>query len=185
MKNLKGFAILVILAAAALLLWVFAPVVLADEAGAIGPLLGDTGVIALVGLLAVVAEGLVEGLVAPLFDKWQLDKFWLTYAAWAVVSILVGLSGANLFVGIFPPLVGVILTALIAGRGANWIHDVFSRAAKSKEAIALQLAEHKEYNRRQQEAADAYKVWLEEEAKLSEEAEAGDPYGAANDELAF
>lgn len=105
----------------------------------IGPILGDTGTIAIVGLLATCAEALTEGLIAPIFSKYNLDTFWLQYLAWAAAGALVGLSGANLFGGVLPPLVGVILTALIAGRGSNFLHDLFSATAKRAQREKLQI----------------------------------------------
>jgi hypothetical protein len=130
--KLRGF--LILLAGG---LFLVAPV-FAQEAGGIGPLVGDTGTIALVGLLATCAEALTEGLIAPIFDKYKADTFWLQYLAWAMAGALVGLSGANLFGAILPPLVGVILTALIAGRGSNFLHDLFSATAKRAQREKLQ-----------------------------------------------
>lgn len=76
--------------------------------------------------LALVAERLVKALVAPIFDKFQLDKFWLMYIAWVIAGGLVWLSSVNLFGAYLPdPLVGQILTAIVAGGGANFLHDLF------------------------------------------------------------
>jgi hypothetical protein len=78
------------------------------------------------GLLAIVAERLVAGLVTPLFTKFKLDTFYLLYVSWAVGGVLVYLSGANLFAAYIPnPLTGQILSAVVAGGGANLIHDIF------------------------------------------------------------
>ena len=78
--------------------------------------------------LATVANRLVEGLITPIFDKFNVDKFWLMYIAWIVAGGLVWLSGANLFAEyITDPIAGQILTALVGGGGANLIHDLFDR----------------------------------------------------------
>lgn len=93
-----------------------------------------------VAFLATAGEAIVEGLVAPVFDKYSLDKFWLMYAAWIVTGILVMLSGANVFDEYIPsyPLVGRVVTALIAGRGSNFIHDLFSSQVKRGEQAKVQ-----------------------------------------------
>lgn len=80
-------------------------------------------------LLAVVSNRLVAGLIAPVFEKYSLDKFWLTYVAWLVGGVLVFASGLNAFAEYLPnPLLGQVLTALVAGGGANLIHDIFNRS---------------------------------------------------------
>jgi hypothetical protein len=78
--------------------------------------------------LSIIANRLVEGLVVPVFDKFEWDKFWLLYVAWVVAGGIVWLAQINLFVEIFPsPLVGLILTAICAGGGANLLHDLVSK----------------------------------------------------------
>ena len=78
--------------------------------------------------LAVVAERLVSGLIAPLFVKFEWDSFYLMYVAWAVGGVLVYLGGVNLFAEyIVNPLVGQVLSALLAGGGANLLHDVIDK----------------------------------------------------------
>jgi len=73
----------------------------------------------------VLANRLIEALITPLFDKYALDKFWLMYIAWAVSGVLVWLSGVNLFVEYIPNvLIGQALTAIVAGGGANLLHDL-------------------------------------------------------------
>jgi hypothetical protein len=74
--------------------------------------------------LAVLSERLTAALIAPLFDKLKLDRFYLMYAAWIIGALLVWLSGVNLFADYLPELAGRILTAIVAGGGANLIHDV-------------------------------------------------------------
>ena len=78
--------------------------------------------------MVTVAERLVTGLIAPIFEKFHIDKFYLMYAAWIVGGGLVWLTGANLFASFMAdPLVGQILTAVVAGGGANLLHDLFDR----------------------------------------------------------
>lgn len=87
----------------------------------------DTLVIAL--FLVVVANRLVEALIVPVFDKFNLDKFSVQYVAWAVGGGLVWLSGVNLFTAYLPdPLAGQILTAVLSGGGATLLHDIFDNA---------------------------------------------------------
>jgi hypothetical protein len=77
-----------------------------------------------IGLMGL-ANAIVAALVTPLFDKFEWDKFPIMYIAWAVAGLFVALSGVNLFANVFPsPIVGQVITAIVAGRGANLIHDV-------------------------------------------------------------
>ena len=87
--------------------------------------------VAIVGFLATVAEAIVEGFIAPIFDRYEKlkpHKFWLFYVAWVVSGVLVFLSGVNLFEQFIPDyaVVGQVLTSVIAGRGSNFLHDLFS-----------------------------------------------------------
>jgi hypothetical protein len=73
----------------------------------------------------VLANRLVEALVTPVFDKYDLDKFWLMYVAWIMSGVLVFLANVNLFEFVMPNvLIGQILTAVVAGGGANLLHDL-------------------------------------------------------------
>ena len=90
--------------------------------------------------LSVVANRLIEALINPIFDKYKLDKFFLLYVAWAVGGLLVWLSGVNLFAGYIPDaLTGRILTAVVAGGGANFLADIFSlvKATKRKNGRSI------------------------------------------------
>lgn len=85
----------------------------------------EAQVLAVVFGMAALAKGLIDALVAPLFEKFQLDKFWLMYAAWIVSGVFVWFTGMNLFSAYIPsPAVGLIMTAIVAGVGANVLHDV-------------------------------------------------------------
>ena len=69
---------------------------------------------------------IVEHIIKPIFEKLNWDKFWLAYVSLVVGGGLVWLSGVNLFAAYLPdPLVGRILTAVVAGGGATLLHDVF------------------------------------------------------------
>lgn len=97
-------------------------------------------VLTVVVLLASVAEALVEFFIAPFFDKFKINTFWLPYCGAVVAALLVGFSGANLFEPYLPDeqalvILGRVLTALLAGRGSSWVHDFFSRTKAQKDAI--------------------------------------------------
>jgi hypothetical protein len=85
-------------------------------------------VLAIVIGFMVLANRLVEALVTPVFDKYQLDKFWLMYVAWVFSGLLVFLANVNLFEFVMPNmLIGQILTAVVAGGGSNLLHDLTDR----------------------------------------------------------
>jgi hypothetical protein len=82
-------------------------------------------ILAVVVGFMVLSNRLVAALITPIFDKYELEKFWLMYVAWAVAGILVWLAGVNLFEEwIANPLIGQILTAVVAGGGSNLLHDL-------------------------------------------------------------
>jgi len=83
------------------------------------------GILAVVGSLMVLSNRLVEAFVTPIFERFGLDKFWLMYIAWLIAGVLVWLSGVNLFGEILPSeIAGQVLTAIVAGGGANLLHDL-------------------------------------------------------------
>jgi uncharacterized membrane protein HdeD (DUF308 family) len=85
----------------------------------------DSALLAVVIGFMILANRLVEMLVTPVFDKYKLDKFWLMYVSWVLSGVLVWLTGYNLFATFIPNvLVGQILTAIVAGGGANLLHDL-------------------------------------------------------------
>jgi hypothetical protein len=84
--------------------------------------------VAIAAFMATVSNRLVAGLVTPIWEKFNLDNFWLMYVAWAVGGILVWITHVNIFADFVPnPLTGQILTALVSGGGANIIHDLFDK----------------------------------------------------------
>jgi hypothetical protein len=111
---------------------------------------GLAGAVAVVGLLAAAAEAIVEGLIAPIFKRYELDSFWLFYISWAVSLGLVLVSGANLFADFIPAdtvalaWVGRVLTGVVAGRGSNFVHDFFSAKRKDVETSKALLAAYAE-----------------------------------------
>lgn len=85
----------------------------------------EAQVLAVVIGFMVLANRLVEMLVTPLFEKFEWDKFWIMYIAWVVSGVLVAFSQVNLFEAFIPnQIVGLVLTAVIAGGGANLLHDL-------------------------------------------------------------
>lgn len=75
--------------------------------------------------MMVLANRLVAMLVTPIFDKYELDKFWLAYPAWILAGVFVWFTGVNLFASFIPnALIGQILTAIVAGGGSNLLHDL-------------------------------------------------------------
>ena len=85
----------------------------------------DDSVLGVVIGFMVLANRLVAMLVRPLFEKYELDKFWLMYVAWIFSGVLVAFSQVNLFAAYIPnAIVGLVLTAIVAGGGANLLHDL-------------------------------------------------------------
>jgi hypothetical protein len=82
-------------------------------------------VLAIVIGFMVLSNRLVAALITPIFDKYQVDKFWLMYVAWVMAGVLVFLADVNLFAQFIPNLlIGKILTAIVAGGGGNLLHDL-------------------------------------------------------------
>ena len=89
----------------------------------------DLLVLGVVVGMMVLANRLVEMLVTPLFDKYGWDKFWLMYPAWILSGVFVWVTGVNLFAAFIPdPLIGKILTAIVAGGGANLLYDLTDKS---------------------------------------------------------
>lgn len=85
----------------------------------------DVTVLGIVIGFMVLANRLVAALITPIFDKYGWDKFWLMFVAWALAGVFVWLANVNLFAAYIPAeLVGKILTAVVAGGGANLLHDL-------------------------------------------------------------
>ena len=85
----------------------------------------DVTLLGIVIGMMVLANRLVAMLVTPIFDKYELDKFWLAYPAWILAGVFVWFTGVNLFASFIPnALIGQILTAIVAGGGSNLLHDL-------------------------------------------------------------
>lgn len=85
----------------------------------------DPSLLALLLGISVLANAIIEALITPIFDRYNLDKFWLMYVAWVVAGVLTFLGGINLFETVFAsPMVGLVLTAVISGRASNILHDL-------------------------------------------------------------
>ncbi len=99
--------------------------------------------LAIVVMLTGVSEALVEWLIVPAWEKAGLDKFYLRYIGAAAAFGVVFISGQNLLADYLPAnlfVVGRVLTALLAGRGSNWLHDFFSNRRKEVELKKARLA---------------------------------------------
>lgn len=90
----------------------------------------DAQVLEIVIGFMILANRLVAALVTPLFEKLDLDKFYIMYISWLIAGVFVWLSGANLFAALIPsPIIGQILTAIVAGGGGNLLHDITDQGA--------------------------------------------------------
>jgi hypothetical protein len=81
--------------------------------------------------LALVTERVMAALLAPIRKRWpDLDLWWALYPTWLVGGVLAYFANINLFTDLVPgfnPEFGRILTAVVAGGGANLLHDIFDR----------------------------------------------------------
>lgn len=89
---------------------------------------------ALILLLAFLAEGLTEYFARPILAAIGLNgrsPLWLRYVAMLVGVGLAFGYGADLILLLgFPgihPLIGIILTGIIIGRGSNYANDLLKR----------------------------------------------------------
>jgi len=77
--------------------------------------------------LVFVVNRFTAGAITPIFDKFKWDKFYLMYVSWVVGALVVFLADINLFAAYLPAnveIIGRLLTALLAGGGANILHDI-------------------------------------------------------------
>lgn len=89
----------------------------------------DPSKLALLLGIATLSNALVEAIIRPLWDRFNLDTFWIMYVAWVIAGVLTFLGNINLFEDVFAaPMVGLILTAVIAGRASNILHDLTDQA---------------------------------------------------------
>lgn len=83
-------------------------------------------------VLAFLAEGMTEYLFADLFDLGGLDRKYLKYVAAVVgvaMAVLYRLDLLSAYFGLVAvhQAVGWVLTGLVIGRGANYVHDLADR----------------------------------------------------------
>ena len=85
----------------------------------------DPTILALLLGISTLANAIVAAIITPIFEKYHLDNFWIMYIAWVVAGVLVFLANINLFASVFPnQIVGLLVTAVIAGRASNILHDI-------------------------------------------------------------
>lgn len=90
----------------------------------------DPSILALLFGISTLANAIVEALIKPIWERYNLDNFWLLYIAWIVAGVLTFLGNINLFEAVFEPaIVGLILSAVIAGRASNILHDLTDQGA--------------------------------------------------------
>lgn len=105
-------------------------------------------VLAIVVFWAAVGEAIVEFLLSPVWNMIrarypQVPPLIMVYVGASVSSVLVFISGQNLVVDYLPTgasyiMFGRIVTAVLAGRGANWIHEFFSGRLKRDQLAELE-----------------------------------------------
>ena len=79
--------------------------------------------------LSLVNTTIVDYLVKPIKENFpNLNTWWLVYVSLITGGLLVWFSGVNLFEAYLPdPLVGRVMTAIVAGGGSNLLYRVFTR----------------------------------------------------------
>lgn len=90
----------------------------------------DTLVIAI--FLATLNNRLVECLIAPAFERFGWDRFWLLYLSAGTGLTITVLAGIRLLLPVGADVsywADVIISGLIVGGGANLIHDIFNQAS--------------------------------------------------------
>jgi len=98
----------------------------------------DVTVLGIVIGMMVLANRLVAALITPIFDKYELDHFWLMFVAWVISGVFVWLTGVNLFAPYIPnALIGQILTAVVAGGGGNLLHDLTDKPTVNLSEIVI------------------------------------------------
>lgn len=84
---------------------------------------------------AFVLERLVDALVKPIWEHFELDNFWLLYIAWAIGSLgayATGLNALPVFAAV--PWVGRLLTCFVVGLGSSFIYDMVDNKPSLPEA---------------------------------------------------
>ncbi len=74
--------------------------------------------------VAVIANRFVAALFDPIIEHFKWDRKWLMYIAWVIAGLLSWALKVNVFINsVESPVIGIILTAIFAGGGANIFHD--------------------------------------------------------------
>jgi hypothetical protein len=83
--------------------------------------------LAVASFLVLAVNRFVDAAITPFFDKYKLDKFWIKYISWVLGGGLVFAAQLNLLAGLVPnQMLGLILTAIVAGGGPTLLHDIFN-----------------------------------------------------------
>jgi len=76
-------------------------------------------------IAAFVIMRVVDALIKPFFERYELDKFWLQYIAAGIGAPLGWFTGINAFpVFATAPMVGRVITCLVIGLGPSFIYDL-------------------------------------------------------------
>ncbi len=68
---------------------------------------------------------IIEAIISPLWERFELDRFWLLYVGLVIGGALGWFTGLNAFpVFVEAPLIGRVLTALVIGLGPSFIWDL-------------------------------------------------------------
>lgn len=115
----------------------------------------DLEVLITVAVIIALAEAVTEELFKPIREN--LIQFWpaleaildtsTKYVAWILAGVFLGLSGITLFPELLPGMGGVVVTAIVAGIGANRLHDILNIP--------------KQFAREQVLAAAAFEEWAD------------------------
>lgn len=81
----------------------------------------------------IATEGAVEYLVGPLFEKFAPNFKWMqmyiSAAAGIGLAFGYGLDLPALWFGVQESIVGIVITGIVMGRGANAVHDIAQLAS--------------------------------------------------------
>jgi uncharacterized BrkB/YihY/UPF0761 family membrane protein len=93
-----------------------------------------TNPITLALFLSIVNKAIIDAIFTPVKLKFpNLDTWWIIYVAWVtggVISYLCQIDVFSSLVQTMPPVLGLILTAVLVGGGSNLV-DKFSNLMKS------------------------------------------------------
>lgn len=95
----------------------------------------ETTPVAVVFALALLTEGVTEYFFAGVVERLRLPRAYLRHLSAALgvaLCLIYRVDALALFFGLSPRLgfLGEVLTGLLLGRGANFLHDLYSRYGK-------------------------------------------------------